>query len=228
MDGSSSIPAKTNFMDQFSYEAFRPVQTYSRATSFAQETHNRLQGRNYSSTVPLLRNGKFSNFQKFMSHEMAVSKAPVQYLKSSKNSMKRKAFDIAIGGPVAGIIDTISSTVKVAIGVIATTVQFIGGAVKAAISKGKDIEMLSDSKDSLKGVFYNIKNVVKNALRAIPVIGVFVSYGAKFIDTAITTKIEDVAYAIKTRLQSMRKESHLNEREFVFMNPTFVGAKEEL
>lgn len=127
----------------------------------------------------------------FAAHQNNIAASPYEYIKESNKhfSIKRKIFDLLVGGPLAAIADTISS---IALFIIAFSKTVKNGAIGLkdyALSKGQKTDMLKEAKKSLRETCISIYQLVRSAIRIIPGLGVFgahaFSVGVKAIEIAM-------------------------------------------
>ena len=178
---------------------------HSQKETFVSKTHNYIQSNNPAITTTSMWIKNETSFGHFIQNQNNIANDPIVYLKEENSSLRGKIFDLAIGGPLAGISDTISGVFSVVEFFIRALGNTIRGLAQTTVSKGKDLTHLKKAWSQIKTGFDRIKSVVKNALRTIPVIGVFISYGAKFIDAAICTKMNSAAEAIKGRFEQQQE-----------------------
>lgn len=175
--------------NKFSYDEFVPKETDK--SSFKGRVYSKALEQGDSITESFLDGFMNTHVQKLFKHNAKISVSPVEYLKSSKYSMARKAFDITIAGPLTGIVDTITALAATIGFGIAGIVSGIKGAVNFALSKGKDTHVFTDAKSTLSLAGILLTHTVRSALRAVPILGVGLSAAANLAGSAVYVKVDE-------------------------------------
>ena len=200
---TATVLKQTDFRPEQASISSEPESVGKRFTALRGNIHNK-SITSENSTIGTAIMDKMPKIGAFFTEQQNISKDNISFIKSDASALKKVATYL-IGSTVSGVVDALYN----AAGAVSSLVKAVLNlTIGMAIEAGKGIVQLvmggDDIKSDFKGRFItvkdhatdfakNINHVVRNVIRAVPVVGHFLGEGFNKVETAVIMGVEVVA-----------------------------------